>query len=77
MESIINFFQWISNLFEILFNFIVNFIDSILNFLKILPTVLTFLFSSISYLPDVLISFATIGITISIVLLLIGRQNQT
>lgn len=76
MESIINFFQWIADLFQTLFDFVVNFISSILGFFKILPTVITFVTASIGYLPSTVIIFATTAVTVAIVLLVLGRSNN-
>ena len=76
MESIISFFQWIADLFGILFDFVVNFLESIINFFKIIPTVLTFITASIGYLPSAVMIYATVAVTVAIVLLVLGRSNN-
>lgn len=76
MENIINFFQWIADLIETGIDLVTNFFTSLYNFFKIIPTVLTFVRSSIAYLPDIVMAFALISITVAIVLLILGRSNN-
>ena len=76
MEAITNFFQWIADMAQIFFDLIGNFFSSIINFFKIIPTVLFFVRSSIAYLPDSVMVFGFVAITVAIVLLVLGRSNN-
>lgn len=76
MSSIIDFFQWIADLFQTLFDFVINFIGSILDFFKLIPVIMTFITSSIGYLPSVVMAFAGITVAIAVLLLVLGRSNN-
>lgn len=76
MSSIIDFFQWIADLFQTLFDFVINFIGSILDFFKMIPVIMTFITSSIGYLPSVVMAFAGITVAIAVLLLVLGRSNN-
>lgn len=80
----INFFQWLSEFFTSFVNIIVsgfrlvwNLLGGLVDFLRVLPTVISMLTSSISNLPDIVLPFATISITVAIVLLILGRSNNS
>ena len=79
-----DFFQWIGDFFISLVEFVqsvvmlvVNLVKGLLDFLKVLPSVLTFIVSGIENLPTVVLPFATISITVAIVLLILGRSNNS
>lgn len=81
MEGII---EWLSNFFQSLVDMVVsigqlvsNLIGGLFDFLKVLPNVITMLSGSIANLPDIVLPFATISITVAIVLLIIGRSNNS
>ncbi len=80
----INFFQWLGQFFSSLVNIIVsafrliwNLLGGLIDFIRVLPTVISMLVSSISNLPDLILPFATISITVAIVLLVLGRSNNS
>lgn len=72
-----DFFTWFGTMIESLVSFVVNMVTGLLDLLASIPTILTFLTSSIGHLPPVVLPFATAGITISVVLLVVGRQNNS
>lgn len=81
MEGIID---WLTNFFQSLVDMVVsagqligNLIGGLFDFLKVLPNVITMLSGSIANLPDIVLPFATISITVAIVLLIIGRSNNS
>lgn len=78
------FFEWLSNMwqtvqdvFSSIFILVGNLVGGLFDFLKVLPNVITMLSSSIANLPDIVLPFATISITVAIVLLIIGRSNNS
>ncbi len=71
-----DFIDWISSIFDSLFTFFENFITSIIDFLKLIPTLVQFATDSIANLPAMIMTFATITISISVVLLVLGRSNN-
>ena len=67
----------LSNIIDIittLITFIFNTIMSFINLISNIPTYTTFLISSINVLPVVLIPFATVSISLYVVLLIMGRN---
>lgn len=77
-------FEWLSIFFQSLVDMVVsigqligNLVGGLFDFLKVLPNVITMLSSSIANLPDIVLPFATISITVSVVLLIIGRSNNS
>lgn len=76
MESIINFFQWIADLFQTIIHFVVNLFESLINFFKLIPTIMTFVSASIGYLPSVVMAFAVATVAIAVLLLVLGRSNN-
>lgn len=75
MDAILGFFEWIATLFQILFDFVTNLITNLIAFISMIPQVLVFIGSAISYLPTSIMAFATIGITVSVMYLILGRDD--
>lgn len=75
LEGIFGFFEWLSTLFQIIIDFITNLIENIIAFFQLIPSVLVFIGSAISYLPDSIFIFAGVGITVSIMYLVLGRDD--
>ena len=75
LDTLVNFFEWITGVVESLFNFISSVVTGLFNIVKSFPVVISLLTSSIGFLPSTLVAFASITITISIVYLLVGRDT--
>ena len=72
-----DFFTWLGTMIESLVSFLGNLISGLLDLLMSLPTILPFTASSRGHFPSIVLPFAVAGITISVVLLLVGRQNNS
>lgn len=75
--------DWIKNFLESLWDIIlslVGFVEQIakglFDLLKYLPEVVSMVTSSIGWLPSVLTVFATLSITVSVIMLIAGRNNN-
>ncbi len=75
--------DWIKNFLESLWDIIlslVGFVEQIAkgltDLLKYLPEVVSMVTSSIGWLPSVLTVFATLSITVSVIMLIAGRNNN-
>lgn len=77
LEYIADMFESLVDIVISLGQLVVNLVEGLFDFLGQLPVVLTMLTSSIGNLPDVVLPFAAASITIAVVLLVLGRQNQT
>lgn len=75
LEGIFGFFEWLSTLFQIVIDFVVNLIENLISFFQLIPSVLVFISSAITYLPNSIAIFATVGITVSIMYLILGRDD--
>ena len=73
MSYIINFLQELGQLFETALDMAVNFIQQLVTFIKLIPVGVTMLVTSVGYLPSILIVFATLSITVSVIYLVLGR----
>ena len=75
LEGIFGFFEWLATLLQIVIDFIVNLIENLIAFFQLIPSVLVFVGSAISYLPSSIMIFATVGITVSVMYLILGRDD--
>lgn len=69
LKSIVEFVALIGNLIGNIFNTIIMFITSI-------PTIVTYLVSTLNVLPTFALSYAIIGISLTVMILIISK-NQT
>lgn len=58
-----------------LVQFVINTIEGLFTIIKYIPTYVTFLTSSIGFLPAVIIPFCTIYISLYVVKFILGREN--
>lgn len=77
------FFSWIQSAFESFVDIFESVIqlflsigESLFDLIKMIPAVVTMVTSSIGYLPSMLILFAGLSITVSVVYLIAGRNNN-
>lgn len=73
MSYIIDFLKELGQFFQTALDMAVNFIQQLLTFIKLIPVGVTMLFTSVGYLPSILIVFATLSITVSVIYLVLGR----
>lgn len=69
------FFDWVVNLVTSLVGFVFQMINGLLRLLSILPTAVLQLTNSVSYLPSILVGFATITATICVIYVIVGRNS--
>lgn len=69
----INFFNSVLEFFKTILDFITFLVTGLVQLFAMLPGVTAMLTYSIGYLPTVLLAFAAVAITVSIVFLLMGR----
>lgn len=77
------FFSWIQSafesivdIFESVIQLVLSIGESLFDLIKMIPAVVTMVTSSIGYLPSMLILFAGLSITVSVVYLIAGRNNN-
>lgn len=73
MTYIIDFLKELGEFFQTLIDIVVNFIQQLITFVMLIPVGVNMLVTSVGYLPSILIVFATLSITISIIYLILGR----
>lgn len=69
----IEFFKSIINTISTLFDFVSYLINGLAELFSMIPSGFALLSYSIGFLPTVLLAFASVAITLSIVYLIIGR----
>ena len=72
-NAISDFFSMIGSLIQFIFNMVTSLIDFVLSIPKFVTTLVT----ASSNLPSIVIPFFMASISITVVFLLIGRQNNT
>lgn len=73
MTYIIDFLKELGSFFETLLDMVVNLIQQLLTFIMLIPVGVNMLVTSVRYLPSILIVFATLSITVSVIYLVLGR----
>lgn len=73
MNYIIDFLKELGSFFQTLIDMVVNLIQQLITFVMLIPVGVNMLITSVGYLPSILIVFATLSITISVIYLVLGR----
>lgn len=73
MTYIIDFLKELGSFFTTLIDIVVNFFHQLITFIKLIPIGVGMLVTSVGYLPSILIVFATLSITISVLYVILGR----
>lgn len=73
MTYIIDFLKELGSFFQTLIDMVVNLLQQLLTFIMLIPVGVNMLITSVGYLPSILIVFATLSITVSVIYLVLGR----
>lgn len=73
MSYIIDFLKELGEFFHSLIDIVVNLIQQLITFIMLIPVGVNMLITSVGYLPSILIVFATLSITVSVIYLVLGR----
>lgn len=73
MTYIIDFLKELGSFFQTLIDMVVNLVQQLLTFIMLIPVGVNMLITSVGYLPSILIVFATLSITVSVIYLVLGR----
>ncbi|MDR0883535.1 MAG: hypothetical protein LBN05_02885 [Oscillospiraceae bacterium] len=76
MSQILDFFNGVVDLVSGLLVMILNTVMALIGLLAALPALVTNLLLGVGYLPSVMNTIAVATIAVSIVLLIVGRQNN-
>lgn len=66
----------IVNTILLLVTFVIHLIESLINFILMIPTYVTFISSMISVVPAFATVFFTGGIALTVILFIIGKQQE-
>lgn len=75
MSYIINWIEELSGILGGLLQFLVSLVKGLLNLIQSLPSYLSQLTTCIGYLPEVLVTWFGIGITVTVIFLILGRRQ--
>lgn len=73
MSYIIDFLKELGSFFQTLLDMVVNLVQQLITFIMLIPVGVNMLITSVGYLPSILIVFATLSITVSVIYLVLGR----
>lgn len=70
----IDFFQMIGTVLKTILNLVITFVESIVQFFTLCFEFVSYLGTVVSYIPAPLVAFIMIGISVSVILMIIGRN---
>lgn len=76
IEDIYEKLKLIYRLLVSLGEFFINLAEGLTDFLGLIPYVISMLTSAVANLPDIVLPFATVSITVAVIMLIAGRSNQ-
>lgn len=75
MQFIVNFIKELSSMVGGLLQFLVSLVKGLIKLVTSLPTYISQLTSCVGYLPEQLITWFSIGITVTVIFLILGRRD--
>lgn len=76
LEWIQNFLVSIGSTIQSVFSLLFSLVQSLFDLVKMLPSMVTLTTSAIGFLPDMVMLFAGLSITVSVIYLIAGRNNN-
>ena len=70
-----SFFSSIWDIVTSIIEFFKSFIEGLFTFFKLLPGLIAQAITAIGFLPSLVIVFATLTITISVIMIIVGRES--
>ena len=70
----LEFFSSISNIIVTLIQLLINSVSGIINIITLSIEYIAYLMQVLAYIPSPLLAFAAMGISLSVILLLLGRN---
>lgn len=70
----LDFLSTFANAVYVLFNLLINIVNGILQFFMMLPQFIAYLETVFAYVPAPLVVFLMMGVLISVILLIVGRN---
>ena len=71
LENLVN---WLTDIFDPLITFFRCVISGLISFVRLIPSVLSTISSSITFLPSALLGFVSITVAIFVVYIIVGRD---
>lgn len=75
MSYIVDFIKELSGTIGGLLQFLLSLVKGLLNLIQALPSYINQLTTCVGYLPEVLITWFGIGITVTVIFLVLGRRD--
>lgn len=70
----LEFFSGIADAIYTVFQLLLNMVQGLVQFFLMIPQFLTYLTTVFAYVPSPLVVFLAMGVTISVILLIVGRN---
>lgn len=71
----LSFLSFIVDTINMLIHFVVNIVTSLVAIIRLIPTFTTYTFSLFAWLPQPYTLFAALGLSITVLLFVIGRET--
>lgn len=75
MSFIVDWIKELSGIIGGLLQFLLSLVKGLLNLIQALPSYINQLTTCVGYLPEVLITWFGIGITVTVIFLILGRRD--
>lgn len=75
MQFIVNFIKELGSILGSLLQFAVSLVNGLINLITALPSYISQLTACVSYLPEQLITWFSIGLTVTVIFLILGRRQ--
>lgn len=75
MSFIVDWLKELSGIVGGLLQFLLSLVKGLLNLIQALPSYLNQLTTCVGYLPEVLITWFGIGVTVTVIFLILGRRQ--
>lgn len=75
MSFIVEWIKELSGIVGGLLQFLISLVNGLLNLIKVLPSYLNQLTTCVGFLPEVLVTWFGIGVTVTVIFLILGRRQ--
>ena len=76
MTWLIDFFKSLWGTIELVISLVISLVEGLIQFLKSIPMFISIVFGVLNRVPSFLLVFVSLTLLISVILILIGRENK-
>lgn len=76
MKWLIDFFKSLWGTVELVISLVISLVEGLIQFIKSIPMFISIVFGVLNRVPSFLLVFVSLTLLISVILILIGRENK-